>query len=740
MKGFVVYLLVAAILIGGLLFYSFLRTIPAPEELKKWLGEDPTIVYAADGVEIGQFGRIKGEYVPYKRIPAVVVKAVVATEDSRFFKHQGVDYAAIIRAFLKDLLSLKFKEGGSTITQQLAKMAFLSSEKTITRKIKEFIIALRLERELTKQEIMELYLNRAYFGAGFYGVESAARGYFGKHLREINTKEAALLAGLLRAPEYYSPFRNPERAEKRAKVVLKRMELVGYLKPSERKKAEKIKLHISNAPDTDEIYGYYLDVVKRYLIKRYGSAKTFNGGLRVFTTLRRWAQIKAVETLKKEIERLDMRYGWRGPLKHIKISPQREFKSLHSAKTLRPFVGKIARAVILRVYPDRAIVKVKGAYGVLRRSDALWARKINKNGKTKRLRRFNLKKVLRPGDVVLVRIKSVKGDTAYLSLRQYPLVQGAIVTIKPENGYVQALVGGYSYKLSQFNRAVSAKRQAGSVFKPFVYALALKEGYTPSSIIYDTPVSYKTRDAKIWKPMNYDRRFHGRVTLREALKESLNVATLRLAESIGVDPIARIALKAGFAREVPRDLSIALGTFSTSPLRIAVAYTVFPNNGFITEPVFVREIRTKDGRVLEQHGSESIKLLPPDIAYRVTMMLTDVVRDGTGRAAAGLARGVAGKTGTTDGYRDAWFVGLTPELVTVVWIGFDDNRSLGWGHTGGRIAAPIWKHYMRYLISGERDFTFHPPKNVVKLYKTRRVKQSLDSIFDKILWGKDDEE
>ncbi len=738
MKKIVVFLLTAVVLAAAFFVYSFLKTIPGPEEIKRGLTENPTKVYAADGVEIGQFGRIKGEYVSYKKIPTVLVKAVVATEDSRFFKHQGVDYAAIIRAFLKDILSMRFKEGGSTITQQLAKMAFLSNEKTIMRKIKEFIIALRLERELTKEEIMELYLNRAYFGSGLYGVESAARGYFGKRLREINIKEAAVLAGLLRAPEYYSPFRNPERAERRARLVLRRMEMVGYLKPSERKRAEKIKIHVSNTPNTDEIYGYYLDVVKRYLIKRYGAAQTFNGGLRVYTTLRRWAQIKAVEVLKRELERLDMKYGWRGPLKHIKISIQKEFKTMHNARTLKPFIGKNAKGTVLRVYSNRAIIKVKGAYGVLRKADASWASKINKHGKILRLKRFNLKKILKPGDVVLVNIKSIKGDTAYLSLRQYPLVQGAIVTIKPQNGYVQALVGGYSYRLSQFNRAVSAKRQAGSVFKPFIYALALQKGYTPSSVIYDTVVSYKTGDGRVWKPMNYDRRFHGRVTLKEALKKSLNVATVKLAESIGVKDIARLALRAGLAREVPRDLSIALGTFSTSPLRIAVAYTVFPNNGSIREPLFVREIRTKDGRVLEHHAPEAIDLLPPDIAFKVTEMLVEVVRDGTGKPADGLARGVAGKTGTTDGYRDAWFVGFTPDLVTVVWVGYDDNRSLGWGHTGGRISAPIWKSYMRNLIAGEKDFTFHPPENVVKLYKGKSSGKNLDTFFDRLLWDKED--
>ena len=739
MKRFVFFLLTGLILIVALSGYTFLKTIPGPEDIKKGLTENPTIVYASDGVEIGQFGRVKGEYVPFEKIPPVLIKAVVATEDRKFFSHKGVDYAAIIRAFLKDLFYMRFKEGGSTITQQLAKMAFLSREKTLIRKIKEFIIALRLERELTKKEIMELYLNRAYFGGGFYGVQSAAEGYFGKDLRELNTKEAAMLAGLLRAPEYYSPFRNPERAERRARLVLKRMELVGYLKPSERRRAQKIRLRLSTAPDTDEVYGYYLDVVKRYLIQKYGPHRTFNGGLRVYTALRRWAQIKAVEVLKKELERLDMRYGWRGPLKHLKISVQKEFKDIKSARLLRPFVGENTKGTVLRVYPQRAIIKVKGAYGVLRKADALWASKVIKNGKTIRLRRFSLKKILKPGDVVLVKIKSIKGDTAYLSLRQYPLVQGAIVSIKPQNGYVQALVGGYSYRLSQFNRAVSAKRQAGSVFKPFVYALALKKGYSENSVVSDTPVVYKTAN-RIWRPMNYDRRFHGRVTLKEALKQSLNVATLRLAESVGVGEIVGIARKAGLAKDVPHDLSIALGTLSTSPLKIATAYTAFPNNGLIKAPLFVKEVRTRDGRLLEKNTSSGTELLPPDIAYRVTMMLVDVVQDGTGRPASGLVKGVAGKTGTTDGYRDAWFVGFTPELITVVWVGYDDNRSLGWGHTGGRVAAPIWKAYMRYLIGGEKDFTFNPPQNVVKLYKPQRKNKDLNSIFDRLLWGKDDED
>ncbi|NOX21254.1 MAG: PBP1A family penicillin-binding protein [Nitrospirae bacterium] len=722
--------------------FYFLKGLPGVKDIRQGIRENPTRIYASDGVLIGQLSRLRGEYVSLKEMPDVLIKAVIATEDSRFFQHRGVDYLAIIRAFLKDLIYRRFKEGGSTITQQLAKMAFLSNEKTITRKIKELIIALRLERSLSKEEILELYLNRAYFGWGFYGVQSAADGYFGKSVKEINIKEAAVLAGLLKAPEHYSPFRNPELAEKRARVVLKRMEKVGFLKPSERKRAERIKLHITKAPQVDEIYGYYLDAIKQYLIKRYGPMQTFNGGLRVYTTLRRWAQIKAVETLKSELEKLDKLYGWRGPLGHKKgISIQKEFKSILPGDTLKPFVGQKSRALVLRVYPDRAICKVKGAYGVLKKKDALWARRIYRSGRRELIKSFNLKEILKPGDIVLVKIKDVKAETAYLRLEQIPRIQGAIVSIRPQDGYVQALVGGYSYRLSQFNRALRAKRQAGSVFKPFIYALALTKGFSPDSIVYDTPVEYKTRDGSVWRPMNYDRRFHGKVTLAEALKDSLNVATIKIAESVGVDEIASLASKAGFTEPIPRDLSIALGSLSTSPLQLAAAYTAFAaTDGIIRKPLFIKEIRDQHGRVLEKNEAIRAELIQAEIAYVVTQMLVQVVRDGTGRLAGGLADGVAGKTGTTDGFRDAWFVGYTPSMVTVVWVGYDDNRSLGAGMSGGRVAAPIWKHYMRYLIGRGEKITFNRPKNVVKLYKKWKSANSreLEESFRDLLWNKND--
>ena len=732
--------LVSVITIAGGL-YLFLKDLPGVKEIRQDIRENPTRIYAADGVLIGQLSRLKGEYVSLTEMPDELIKAVIATEDSRFFHHRGVDYLAIIRAFVKDLLYRRFKEGGSTITQQLAKMAFLSNEKTFKRKIKELIIALRLEKTLTKEEILELYLNRAYFGWGFYGVESASEGYFGKSVRNINIKEAAVLAGLLKAPEYYSPFRNPELAEKRARLVLRRMEKVGFLKPSERKKAEQISLHISRTPQVDEIYGYFIDAVKRYLIEHYGPMQTFNGGLRVYTTVRRWAQIKAVETLKKELERLDKGYGWRGPIGHkSQLSVQKELRNISNGKTLKPFIGQKSRALVLRVYPDRAICKVKGAYGILTINNATWARKQYKGGRSRVLKRFNLRKILKPGDLVLVRIKSIRGDAAYLSLEQTPQIQGAIVSIKTEDGYVQALVGGYSYRLSQFNRALMAKRQAGSVFKPFVYALAVTDGFLPDSTIYDTPLKYKTADGRIWRPMNYDRRFHGRVTVAEALRNSLNVATLRLAESVGINRIVELAKKAGFDEPIPRDLSIALGSLSTSPLQIAAAYTAFASDGAMRKPIFIREIIGPNGKTIERNSTETVRLMSAEVAYVVTDMLIDVIDNGTGRLAKGLASGVAGKTGTTDGYRDAWFVGYTPQLVTVVWIGYDDNRSLGNGMSGGRIAAPVWRQYMKYLIVAGEKITFNRPKNVVKLYKKYKPKDAveMEKSFRELLWDKKD--
>ena len=700
-------------------FYLFiLRDLPSVEQLKSYRPPAATKVYADDGVLIGEFKMERGRYVGIDDIPQYLVYAVIATEDSRFFEHRGLDYFALLRALAKDIIHRRFKEGGSTITQQLAKILYLSHEKTLRRKLREAILATRIERELTKEEILELYLNRAYFGEGAYGVEMASRVYFGKPVSEVDLTEAAMLAGLLKSPSYYSPYKDIKRAEDRMKLVLMRMEKEGFLRPSERIEAARKGLKLLNASARKEGYGYFLSYVRNYLEEEYGTETVYKGGLRVYTTLRRWAQIQAGRALREGLEAVDKERGWRGAAGHIEgLDVQKELGSVAKADVLASLKGELLRATVLRVYRDRAILKVNGAYAVLRLKDAMWARKVFDPEKRTSyyIKDFNLRRIIAPGDVILVKLISISDGIAYVSLEQEPVVQGALIAVQPATGYIEAMAGGYDFRRSQFNRAVNARRQAGSAFKPIVYALALEQGMTPATIIKDEPVSYPTGDGGEWTPVNYNRKYSGPVRLREALVNSLNVATVRLAESIGVDDIVSFAKACGFDGAIPYDLSLALGSLTVSPLQLTMCYTVFANRGIRMNPVAIKQVVSSDGRILEFNIPEGKRVTSPEVAYLVTTILQDVIRRGTGTRAAGLTVPSAGKTGTTDNFMDAWFVGYTPELLAGVWVGYDDPVSLGEGMSGGRVAAPIWLSFMRAVTrSGAGDFI--KPDNVVKYY------------------------
>jgi penicillin-binding protein 1A len=713
----VVLLLMAAASAG---FYLFIvKDLPTVQQLRT--GKPPvTYIYASDGVLIGQLSSLPGRYVSIKEMPEHLINAVIATEDSRFFRHKGIDYVAIVRAAVKDILYGRFKEGGSTITQQLAKILYLSKEKTIIRKLKEAIIAIKLERHLSKEEILELYLNRAYFGGGAYGVEDASRLYFGKSVKRLNIKEAALLAGLLKAPNLYSPFKNLKRAEQRASLVLRRMEEEGYLKPSERRAAEAIRLTYKTEA-RDDIYGYFLDMVREYLEEKYGHDAIYKDGLRVYTTLRRWAQISATRALRRGLERVDKLKGWRGPIAHREnLDVQKELKSLMPGDSLKQFRGRRLKATVLRVYPEKAILKVNGAYAQLKRKDALWARRVVREDGVKYLKNFSLKKILSPGDIILVKVKKIRGGIAYVSLEQEPLVEGAIVAVEPATGFIQALVGGYSYRKSQFNRALYAKRQAGSVFKPFVYALAFDRGLTPATVMKDEPVEYPRGDGEYWRPMNYDRKYRGRVNLREALVQSLNIPTVKVVEQVGLSELIAFTKRIGFS-DIPEDLSLSLGSAAVTPLEVVRAYTVFPNYGRLVEPIFIKKIINSRGETLEIGTTSGRRVISDGAAFLVTDILREAIQRGTGQKASGLPVAAAGKTGTTDSYRDAWFAGYTPSLLAVVWVGYDDGSSMGRGMSGGRIAAPVWKEFVSALVKAQKEREFRRPESVVVHYVDRKT-------------------
>ncbi|MCX8033974.1 MAG: PBP1A family penicillin-binding protein [Thermodesulfovibrio sp.] len=683
--------------------FALFRDIPSIKDFGKIKSPEGTKVYAEDGTLIGEFKIQKGIYVPIKQIPKHLIDAVIAVEDSRFWKHKGIDYIGIGRALITDILHMKLKEGGSTITQQLAKIMFLTPEKTISRKIKEAYLAIKIEKELSKEKILELYLNNVYLGHGVYGVEMASRIYFGKSVNQITLPEAALLAGLIKAPNAYSPYNDLVKAKQRQETVLLRMEKEELITPQERKRASSQIIHLSSLRITTENYNYFLEYVRKQLEENFDIEKIYKGNLRVYTTLNHRAQIFAQKALQEGLRDVDKRMGWRGPVGKISIKNEKQEDKV----AFTPSQGDISRGVVLTVTANQAVIKARGLRGKLNLADAQWASKIiEPSGKIKILKNFKLTDILSPGDLIMIKFKSV-GKEIIFSLEQEPEIEGALIAIDPQTGYIKAMVGGYSFQRGEFNRAVYAKRQPGSSFKPFVYATAIEKGFKPEDIILDEPISYKT-GLKEWSPSNYDGEFWGEITLRKALAFSRNVPTVRLAETLGVDSIINLSKRSGITSEMPADLTLALGSASLSPLELTSAFAVFANGGKKIKPIAIKYVTDSSGKVLLQNDPQLEDAIAPETASIITDMLRDVVTYGTGtRANIGIP--VVGKTGTSNEFRDAWFIGYNPQLVAGVWVGYDDMRkSLGQGEAGGRVSAPIWAQFVKEVLSNSEIQDFKP--------------------------------
>jgi penicillin-binding protein 1A len=708
-------LTVVAIVIGisAGAYIAVAKGVPSVEELKQYKAIPGTKVYADDDTLIGELKIEKGVFVALNRMPQHLVNAVVAVEDSRFWKHKGIDYLAIVRAAVKDVLHVGLKEGGSTITQQLAKITFLTPEKTLQRKVREAALATKIEKKLEKKEILELYLNRVYLGHGAYGMEMASRVYFGKSVREVTLPEAALLAGLIRAPSTYSPYNNLTRAKDRQETVLARMEEEGYIKPSEKEKAVKQPLYLSTLRRGQEANNYFIEYVRKYLEDKYGVDAVYKGGLSVYTTLDKRAQAAAGKALQDGLREVDKRRGWRGPIDHREVNADKEMKKKEGAGSLIANTGDIVPGVVLKVSAKEAVLKARGVIGRLSIENARWAgaRLDPKTGRTSQISNFTLDKILKPGDVVRVGFRSSKGGAAELTLEQEPEAEGALVAIDPRTGFVRAMVGGYDFSKSEYNRAVFAKRQPGSAFKPVIYAAAMDHGFTPASVINDEPVSYKGGPKGDWSPENYDHKHYGPTRLREALAYSRNVVTVKLVDAMGVDRVIDFSRKIGIGEEMPHNLSIALGSVSLTPLELAAAYSVFASGGMKMKPVTIKYITDPGGRIIESNDPEGEQAISPETAFLITSMMEDVVNYGTGWRAKALGRPVAGKTGTTNDYRDAWFVGYVPDMIAAVWVGFDDMRPLGGQETGARAASPIWVNFMKSVEI--EDHSFVVPEGIV---------------------------
>jgi penicillin-binding protein 1A len=722
---------------GALLFFYYSHHLPDFTPLKERRLNAYSIVYSEEDEVVGKFLMDNRIPVSYEEIPKQLVKAFIAAEDAEFFQHKGVDYKGILRAMFKNLLARRIVQGGSTITQQVTKTFFLTPKRSVLRKLREVAYAFGLERDLTKEEILTLYLNNIYLGNGAYGVEAASESYFNKRAEQLNLAEMAMMAGLAKAPSRYSPVNNFRRAKVRQAYVLTRMTELGIISQEQKERALRIPLKIqsresayfSKAP-------YFTELIRQQVERKYGKEKLYQQGLRIYTTLDLSLQRAAQRSVDTGLKELDKREGFRGPL-HA-LSPK-EVKELLSKRkeSSRPLPqNEVFEGVILSRDDSKKFYAVwaEDRKGILPFSEMSWALTIKPTPSYKPQKVKTPGDLLNPGDVVYVRAKeSPKKDQAPLFvLEQEPLVQGALLCLDPKTGYVRAMVGGRDFSESQFNRAISSRRQPGSAFKPVIYAAALEKGYTPSTILMDSPVEYSDPDGAYWAPKNYDQDFMGPITFRNALAHSRNVVTVKILEDIGVGYALKFIKRLGIESPIKRDLSIALGTSGVSMPELTSAFAVFANGGERVKPIFLKKIVTMEGEVLEENTpyvemeekeeeedtsevpSPVLKerVISPQNAFIMTHLLQGVVQHGTGQRAKVLGRPVAGKTGTSSDYSDAWFVGYTPSLLAGVWVGFDDKTSLGKNETGARAALPIWISFMEKALRNTPVETPKPPKGI----------------------------
>jgi penicillin-binding protein 1A len=688
-----------------------------------------TTVYAEDGRKIAEFFKERRVVTPLSEVPSLLVNAFVAAEDSRFFQHQGIDPFSILRAALKNLEAGTIKQGGSTITQQVTRSFLLTPERSYIRKIKEIILSYRIEKAFTKEEILFLYLNQIYLGHGAYGVQAAAENYFGKSVEALSLAECAVLAGLPQAPTRYSPFRHPDQARARQVYVLNRMVEEGFISRDQADEALSVKLDIKPRRNIYvEQVPYYTEHVRRYVENKYGADALYNQGLQIHTAVNIDVQKMAEQEVNKGLQAIDKRQGYRGPVKSLAAHETEAFLQEQAAELesipLHP--GRVTPAVVTQVNDQAKTVRVRIGpdSGVLMLTDMAWARKPNPDLAHYEARIRQPSTALKTGDLILVKIKDSRRDPHApwpVALEQEPLVQGALLCLETETGLVKAMVGGRDFNETQFNRAIQSRRQPGSAFKPIIYAAALdrrftdpKKVYTPATMIIDSAVVFEDRArAQSWKPKNYKETFYGPTLLREALAQSRNVITVKILQDIGVDYAIEYARNLGITADLTRTLSLALGSSGLSLFELTRAYSVFANQGFLVEPVFVLKIIDRDGNVLEEAVSERRKVIEKDTAFIMTSLMESVVQHGTGQRIKALGRPAAGKTGTTNDMYDAWFIGYTPEYITGVWVGFDTEAPLGKTETGSVAASPIWLEFMKQLLANESVKAFQAPEGVI---------------------------
>ncbi len=701
----------------GVLAVAILVTwprLPSLDILTDYRPKIPLRVYAADGALIGEFGEERRSFSRIHDVPPLMRQALLSAEDERFYQHGGVDYVGVLRAALGNIVSGHTRSGASTITMQVAKNFFLSSEKTFSRKFNEALLAFKIEHTLSKDQILELYLNQIYLGQRAYGFSAASQAYFGKPLNELSVAQFAMLAGLPKAPSSYNPVANPERARLRQLYVLRRMHELGHISTAQLEAAKAEPLGLAKpARDTGVPAQFVAEMVRQDMYQKYKDA-AYTEGFRVYTTIDSRNQRWAFDSLRAGLMDYDRRLGYRGPESFVDlgaISEDRD-EALDEALSSIRDSGELEPGVVLSASPSEVKVYLRGSrFATVKGPGLSFARRALSS-------KLTPAQQIRPGAVVRIQ-PNPKG---YWEIAQMPEVEGAFVSMDPRTGAIKSLVGGFDFNRRSFNHVTQAWRQPGSTFKPFVYSAGLDRGFTASTLINDAPLSIDPASigGQRWEPKNDDNRYAGLISMRRALALSKNMVSIRILQAIGTDYGQQYAQRFGFsAKNNPAYLTMALGAGLVTPLQMAEGYSVFANGGYRTRAYFIDRIEDLNGRVIARTapavaGQGATQVIDPRNAFITSSLLRDVIRFGTANRAMSLGRSdLAGKTGTTNDFRDAWFAGFSPNLVAVTWVGYDQPRSLGRFGYGGTAALPIWTNYMANALKGQPEVELPPPEGIV---------------------------
>ncbi len=678
---------------GLLLVYS--TDLPQVEQLERYRPISVTELYDGQGRVIGTFALQRRVIATYDDYPEVLRNALISIEDKDFYRHSGIDIWRIAGAAYRDIEFGGKVQGASTLTMQLARNLFLSPDRSFYRKVQEALLAIQIERRFTKPQIFTLYANQIFLGHGAYGFEAASEYYFSKPAKQLKLEEAALLAGLPKAPQYYSPIAHPERAVKRRNLVLNAMLEDGKITAAQAADAKSKPIPLNLQKDPNSLAPHYVEEIRRYLEAKYGSDQVHESGLRVYTSLDMDLQKSARQALLDGLAAYERRHGWHGKLVNV-IAPGQKVDTYEDPDwDEEPEVNGYTHALVTQVSPGAAEVRFGQRKATLSQADVAWTKlKLKPPG------------ILHAGDIVYIKVLALDaGGKSRVSLEQDSGAEGALVAIDNATGEIKAMVGGRDFNLSKFNRATQALRQVGSSFKPYVYTAVIDQGGSPDDTILDAPVTFQTASGP-YSPHNYDDKFEGTITLRRALAQSRNIPALKLADRIGIRTVIDYAHRFGITSNIPAYLPVALGSAEITPLEQTSAFSVFPNDGVHVAPRYITKVTDYEGRILEEDYSDIKDAVSSRTARIMTSMLREVVLHGTAAAAAKMPYPLAGKTGTTNDFTDAWFVGFSPSLTCGVWIGYDEKKSLGEKETGARAALPIWMQFMNVALAGKEPGDF----------------------------------